>query len=300
MTWHIKSECSILNTAVQYVCNYRYIQGWRWWAFFFFFFFSTASCLQTDNAWGTKIKMFQKETILCNWKVWSHTKAMTMGQEINTHIFSPWWNNYRAIIFWLVRKKTVGRRVRANTRLYTSTSFRSLLLFLCWLGSVCALTCSKTCFFFLNGGAQEALKPVHVGLLTVLGDERIAVKFSDPVPPVPAHPTSKDPVHRWPVCPASRQMDEQQEDYGEEEEAAWYLTKAMAASSLQNSSRTITPSSRVMWSIVMPSGSRPNNLFLTSSSLGVKSGMRWILNMRSPTTLTMTENRDLQPGARLM
>ncbi len=45
-----------------------------------------------------------------------------------------------------------------------------------------------------------------------------------------------------------RQMDEQQGDYGEEEEAAWYLTKAMAASSLQNSSSTITPSSRVMWS----------------------------------------------------
>lgn len=49
----------------------------------------------------------------------------------------------------------------------------------------------------------------------------------------------------WP-----RQMDEQQEDYGEEEAAAWYLTKAMAASSLQNSSSTITPSRRVMWSIL--------------------------------------------------
>ena len=47
-----------------------------------------------------------------------------------------------------------------------------------------------------------------------------------------------------------RQMDEQQEDYGEEEEAAWYLTKAMAASSLQNSSSTITPSRRVMWSML--------------------------------------------------
>lgn len=35
---------------------------------------------------------------------------------------------------------------------------------------------------------------------------------------------------------------------------------------------------------VMPSGSMPNNLFLTSKSLGVKSGIRWILNMRSPTT----------------
>lgn len=45
-------------------------------------------------------------------------------------------------------------------------------------------------------------------------------------------------------------MDEQQEDYGEEEEAAWYLTKAMAASSLQNSSNTITPSRRVMWSML--------------------------------------------------
>lgn len=49
----------------------------------------------------------------------------------------------------------------------------------------------------------------------------------------------------WP-----RQMDEQQGDYGEEEDAAWYLTKAMAASSLQNSSSTITPSSRVMWSML--------------------------------------------------
>ncbi|KAG7264072.1 hypothetical protein CRUP_028592 [Coryphaenoides rupestris] len=49
----------------------------------------------------------------------------------------------------------------------------------------------------------------------------------------------------------------------------------MAASSLQNSSSTITPSRRVMC---------PRSLFLTSRSLGVKSGMRWILNMRSPTT----------------
>lgn len=49
----------------------------------------------------------------------------------------------------------------------------------------------------------------------------------------------------WP-----RQVDEQQEDYGEDEAAAWYLTKAMAASSLQNSSSTITPSSKVMWSIL--------------------------------------------------
>lgn len=39
-------------------------------------------------------------------------------------------------------------------------------------------------------------------------------------------------------------------DYGEEDAAAWYLTKAMAASSLQNSSSTITPSRRVMWSIL--------------------------------------------------
>lgn len=29
---------------------------------------------------------------------------------------------------------------------------------------------------------------------------------------------------------------------------AWYFTNAMAASSLQNSSKTITPSSNVMWS----------------------------------------------------
>lgn len=38
--------------------------------------------------------------------------------------------------------------------------------------------------------------------------------------------------------------------YGEDEEAVWYLTKAMAASSLQNSSSTITPSRRVMWSML--------------------------------------------------
>lgn len=34
----------------------------------------------------------------------------------------------------------------------------------------------------------------------------------------------------------------------------------------------------------MPSGSKPKSLFLTSSSLGVKSGIRWILIIRSPTT----------------
>lgn len=33
-----------------------------------------------------------------------------------------------------------------------------------------------------------------------------------------------------------------------------------------------------------PSGSKPSRRFLTSRSLGVKSGMRWILTMRSPTT----------------
>lgn len=93
----------------------------------------------------------------------------------------------------------------------------------------------------------------------------------------------------------------------------WYFTKAMAASSLQNSSSTITPSSNVMWSMLGgkriagnqdwhtktqpasrrrcnvfthmgPSGSKPSRRFLTSRSLGVKSGMRWILTMRSPTT----------------
>lgn len=36
--------------------------------------------------------------------------------------------------------------------------------------------------------------------------------------------------------------------YGVEE--AWYFTNAIAASSLQNSSNTITPSSNVMWSIL--------------------------------------------------
>lgn len=106
--------------------------------------------------------------------------------------------------------------------------------------------------------------------------------------------------------------------YSEDEEAVWYLTKAMAASSLQNSSSTITPSRSVTWSMlqrqtprwemtlkhrlrrlhwntgntyVMPSGSKPRSLFLTSSSLGVKSGIRWILIMRSPTTCHTRKNK---------
>lgn len=57
--------------------------------------------------------------------------------------------------------------------------------------------------------------------------------------------------------------------YGVEE--AWYFTNAIAASSLQNSSNTITPSSNVMWSITGPSGSKASNRFLTNRSLGVKS-----------------------------
>lgn len=93
--------------------------------------------------------------------------------------------------------------------------------------------------------------------------------------------------------------------YGVEE--AWYFTNAIAASSLQNSSNTITPSSNVMWSILLrekqathqfklsadcqvwleflgkkkkksktltytgPSGSKASNRFLTNRSLGVKS-----------------------------
>lgn len=44
----------------------------------------------------------------------------------------------------------------------------SLLSFLCWLGSVCALTCSKTRPKTFYGGAREvrrggAMKPVRVG-----------------------------------------------------------------------------------------------------------------------------------------
>lgn len=84
--------------------------------------------------------------------------------------------------------------------------------------------------------------------------------------------------------------------YGVEE--VWYFTNAIAASSLQNSSNTITPSSNVMWSIIGPSGSKPSNRFLTNRSLGVNSGIRWIRTIRSPTTLTITEKRDLQPEAR--
>lgn len=85
--------------------------------------------------------------------------------------------------------------------------------------------------------------------------------------------------------------------YGVEE--AWYFTNAMAASSLQNSSNTITPSSNVMWSITGPSGSKPSNRLLTNRSLGVKSWMRWIRTISSPTTLTITEKSDRQPEARL-
>lgn len=84
--------------------------------------------------------------------------------------------------------------------------------------------------------------------------------------------------------------------YGVEE--AWYFTNAIAASSLQNSSNTITPSNKVMWSMMGPSGSKPSNRFRTNRSLGVKSWIRWILTIRSPTTLTITEKRDLQPEAR--
>lgn len=40
---------------------------------------------------------------------------------------------------------------------------------------------------------------------------------------------------------------------------AWYFTKAMAASSLQNSSKTITPSSNVMWSILEKADRRSGN-----------------------------------------
>lgn len=116
------------------------------------------------------------------------------------------------------------------------------------------------------------MKPVRVGFNSLAGDDQLVVIFL----PTLCHRYHHTPkaqfypdLSAWP-----RQMAEQQEDYGEDEAAAWYLTKAMAASSLQNSSSTITPSSRVMWSILMPSGSRPSNLFLTSSSLGVKSGMR--------------------------
>lgn len=43
---------------------------------------------------------------------------------------------------------------------------------------------------------------------------------------------------------------QQERAQGEVEAEAWNLTKAMAASSLQNSSRTITPSSNVTWSIL--------------------------------------------------
>lgn len=70
-------------------------------------------------------------------------------------------------------------------------------------------------------------------------------------------------VADWRRCPVTRVL------HGVAE--AWYLTKAMAASSLQNSSNTITPSSSVMWSMMGPSGSKPSSRFLTRRSLGVKS-----------------------------
>lgn len=59
--------------------------------------------------------------------------------------------------------------------------------------------------------------------------------------------TSQTPGFILTVCPAEAD-GRTAGDYGEEEEAAWYLTKAMAASSLQNSSSTTTPSRSVMWS----------------------------------------------------
>lgn len=68
------------------------------------------------------------------------------------------------------------------------------------------------------------------------------MSFVGPAPPVPAQKAQSN------LLEADGQTAGQV--YGEEEEAAWYLTKAMAASSLQNSSSTITPSNRDMWSIL--------------------------------------------------
>lgn len=72
-------------------------------------------------------------------------------------------------------------------------------------------------------------------------------------------PIDPEGMRRWRKSFAHNFMPETQSNhsrsdgrkiYGEDEEAVWYLTKAMAASSLQNSSSTITPSRRVMWSML--------------------------------------------------
>ena len=56
--------------------------------------------------------------------------------------------------------------------------------------------------------------------------------------------------------------------YGVEE--AWYFTNAMAASSLQNSSSTITPSSNVMWSILGKGKQASNQIVLADDEVLVK------------------------------
>lgn len=72
-------------------------------------------------------------------------------------------------------------------------------------------------------------------------------------------PIDPEGMRRWRKSFAHNFMPETQSNhsrsdgrkiYGEDEEAVWYLTKAMAASSLQNSSSTITPSRRVTWSML--------------------------------------------------
>lgn len=57
---------------------------------------------------------------------------------------------------------------------------------------------------------------------------------------------SRPPLGSSLTAPMMLESREQQEEaQGEVDAEAWNLTKAMAASSLQNSSRTITPSSNV-------------------------------------------------------
>lgn len=98
-----------------------------------------------------------------------------------TNISSPWYHNYRAIIFWLLRKKDgewekTQRLKRVQwPSLCTSTSILPSSSFLCWLGSVCCsdlLENETKDFFFMmeserpdEGGSDET-RPC--GLLTVL------------------------------------------------------------------------------------------------------------------------------------
>lgn len=244
-----------------------------------------------------------------------------MGQKINTQTYFVLdVVNYRAVIFWLVKNKDgrmglwekLQRLKRVQwTFLCTPTSLL-LLLFLCWLGSVCL--CSKTRprhFIVKPERLEEGEWWQPSWALTVW--QRWTV--SGNILPTLCHRyygTSNSPVPSWPVCPVEAdgrtagrlwrgrgscvvfdegdgcQLFAELLQHNHPLQQGHVVdTKGRANRKVrispENHLRTYDPESCGS-TYVMPSGSRPNNLFLTSKSLGVKSGIRWILNMRSPTT----------------